>query len=228
MRFNKLTSERHLLCYNLAILEKHYTEEAIEQQVPPDSEVLNLVAKKIPVEDIDKTETQNLVDKLFRVAYGRQGDAKYPTLVGLAAPQIGISKRIVIIGMNAVGGGEQPELKEFINPEIIEYSDKQEEGREGCFSTSRVCGIVSRATKIKVRARDRHGELFEHEFEGFPARVAQHEVDHLDGIRFPDRISNDKNLHWVEEAEFGDYRENWRNWSVNCSREKWESIKSGK
>lgn len=208
-------------------MERRYAEEAIEQQVPPDSEVLNLVAQEIAAEQILEPETQALVDKLFRVAYGRQGDAKYPTLVGLAAPQIGVSKRVVIIGMNAVGGGEQPELREFINPVIVETSDEIEEGREGCFSTSRVCGIVDRAKKVKVRACNRRGELFEHEFEGFPARVAQHEIDHLDGIRFPDRIADDKNLHWVEEKEFGDYRQNWRSWPVNCPREKWEAIKSG-
>jgi peptide deformylase len=130
--------------------------------------------------------------------------------------------------MNAAGVGEQPDLKEFINPEIIEKSDETEDGREGCFSTGRVCGVVERATKVTVRAYNREGQQFEHVFEGFPARVAQHEIDHLDGIRFPDHISDDKNLHWVEEAEFGDYRGNWRNWSVNCPREKWESIKSGK
>lgn len=209
-------------------MKKRYVEQAIERQVPPESEVLNLTADEIPLDDMLSDGAQSLVDRLFRVAYGRQGDAKYPALVGLAAPQVGVSKRVVIIGMNAVGGGEQPELKEFINPEITEFSDELEEGREGCFSTSRVCGIVNRAWKVKVRAYDRQGELFEHEFEGFPARVAQHEIDHLDGIRFPDRIRDDKNLHWVEENEFGDYRENWRNWSVNCPREKWESIKSGK
>ena len=208
-------------------MERPYSEESIEQQVPPESEVLNLIAKEIPIEEILSGETQALVDKLFRVAYGRQGDANYPTLVGLAAPQIGISKRVVIIGMNALGDGRQPELKEFINPEVIEISDELEEGREGCFSTGRVCGTVERAKKVKVRAYNRHGDLFEHEFEGFPARIAQHEIDHLDGIRFPDRITDDKNLHWVEESEFGDYRKNWRNWSVNCLREKWDLIKSG-
>lgn len=209
-------------------MEKRCDEAAIEQQVPPDSKVLNLVAHEIPAHDISDESTQDLVDKMFRVARGRQGDAKYPTLVGLAAPQIGVSKRVVIIGMNAVGDGEQPELKEFINPEIIDLSDEKEDGREGCFSTSRVCGIVERAKRVKVRAYDRQGKQFECELEGFPARVAQHEIDHLDGIRFPDRITDDNKLHWVEEEEFGDYRENWRNWSVNCPREKWEAIKLGK
>ncbi len=130
--------------------------------------------------------------------------------------------------MNAVGGGEQPELKEFINPEVVDISDEVEDGREGCFSTGRVCGIVSRAKRVKVLAYDREGNQFEHAFEGFPARVAQHEIDHLNGIRFPDRIIDDTKLHWVAEEEFGDYRKNWQNRPVNCPREKWEAIKSGK
>ena len=207
--------------------EKRTTSEAIEQQVPPSSEVLNQVAEPIMPEEILTPETQVLIDRMFRVAYGRQGDAQFPTLVGLAAPQIGVSKRVVIIGINAVGGGKQPELREFINPVIIKRSQKTEEGREGCFSTSRVCGIVERAKTVTLKALDRNGVEVLQEFEGFPARVAQHELDHLDGIRFPDRISDDSNLHWVQEEKFGDYRKNWRNWPVNCPRAKWEAIKSG-
>lgn len=162
---------------------------------------------------------------MLTIAYGTQGDATRPTLVGLAAPQIGVSKRIAIIGMNAVGGGEQPELKVFVNPEITDVSEGQEEGREGCFSTSRVCGIVKRAKRVTVQAYDRHGQQFSCTLEGFPARVAQHEVDHLNGIRFPDRITDDSKLHWVEEDEFGAYRKQWRGWSVLCSRSRWNAIK---
>jgi len=208
------------------LMKKHYAEKTIEQ-VPPSNMVLNLVAQEIPAAEIQSSEIQALIDNLFSVAYGRQGDAQFPTLVGLAAPQIGVSKRVVIIGLNAAGDGEQPELRAFINPEIIESSDETDEGREGCFSTSRVCGIVRRAKKVTVQAYDRNGNRFKHAFEDFPARVAQHEIDHLNGIRFPDRITDDTKLHWVEEKEFGDYRKNWRNWPVNCSRKKWESIKSG-
>jgi peptide deformylase len=210
------------------MMEKRYTEEALEQQVPPDSVVLNRIAEEVSIEDITGHEIQEIIDRMFRVAYGRQGDAQYPTLVGLAAPQIGVSKRIVIIGINAAGGGEQPELKEFINPEIVEITDDTELGREGCFSTSRVCGIVERAKRVAVEAYDRQGRKIRYEFEGFPARVAQHEVDHLNGIRFPDKITDDKRLHWVEEEEYGDYRKNWRTWKVRCPREKWEAIKLGK
>lgn len=206
---------------------KNYTEEAIENQVPPSSKVLTQKALVIPVNTITKPAIQEIIDRMYRVAYGRQGDADFPTLVGLAAPQIGILKRIVIIGINAVGGGEQPTLREFINPVIFERSKSTEIGREGCFSTSRVCGIVERAKWVRVKAYDRFGNEFTIKLSGFPARVAQHEIDHLSGIRFPDRITDDSRLHWVEENEFGDYRKNWQHWQVNCPRNKWEAIKSG-
>ena len=204
-----------------------FEAEKTASPVPPASKVLNLVAKPVKPAEITSPEVQRLIDKMFRLAYGRQGDAKHPTMVGLAAPQIGISKRIVIIGINAVGGGEQPELQVFINPKIIASSAETEEGREGCFSTSRVCGIVERAKQVTIKAFDRRGNKVIQTFEGFPARVAQHEIDHLSGVRFPDRITDDAKLHWVEEDEFGDYRVNWKNWSVLCPREKWQAIKSG-
>ena len=208
--------------------EKRYTQEAIDSQVSPSSEVLNLVADAVPVEIINSPEIQDIIDRMLRVGRGRQGDAKYPTLVGLAAPQIGISKRIVIIGVDADGSGKAPILKEFINPEIIEQSGEKEDGREGCFSTDRVCGIVERASRVTVKAFDRNGQEIIESLDGFPARVAQHEIDHLDGVRFPDRITDDSKLHWVKEEEFGDYRKHWRTWPIECPRSKWEAIKLGK
>jgi peptide deformylase len=209
-------------------MEKHLSESEIERRVPPNSEVLNQTAAEVPLRDISTPEIQDLIDQLYRVASGRQGDAKYPTMVGLAAPQIGVSKRIVLIGVDAGGGGEKPDLREFINPVITTSSEEMEDGREGCFSTSRVCGVVSRARDVTIEAYDRTGKQFTLELSGFPARVAQHEIDHLDGIRFPDRISDDAKLHWVEEDEFGDYRLHWQNWPTHCSRDKWLSIKTGR
>lgn len=202
-------------------------ESDIEAQVPPHSPVLSASAEGVTTAEIHSPDVQNLIDKMYRVAAGRQGDAQIRTLVGLAAPQLGISKRIVLIGMNAVGAGEQPELREFINPVISEPSDVKVEGREGCFSTGRVCGIVARAEAVTVSAVDRKGESFTVRLQGFPARVAQHEVDHLDGIRFPDRIEDDSKLHWVEAEEFGEYRLYWATWPHHCSRQTWEAIKRG-
>lgn len=197
------------------------------KQVPPSSPVLNLKARAVPIGAIQSTEVQHLIDELFAFAYGNQGDAKLPTLVGLAAPQLGVSKRIIIIGLNATGAGEQPQLQELINPVISNASAATEQGREGCYSTGRVCGIVERAQQVKLSGYDRNGIKRSYTLTGFPARVAQHEVDHLGGIRFPDRIGDDAHLHWVEEADFGRYRQEWSTWTLTCPRQRWESIKSG-
>ena len=202
--------------------------ESIEKQVPPSSKILNQVAEPIDVEYIKSPEIKNLISKLFIVAKGRQGDANFPTLVGLAAPQIGFSKRIVIIGTNSVGDGKQPQLEIFINPELTDFSEDTVGGREGCFSTGRVCGIVERFSQVTIEAYDKNGIKFKRTLEGFPARIAQHEVDHLNGIRFPDKITDDSKLHWVEEAEFGSYRKDWKSWTTLCPRNKWLAIKSGK
>lgn len=202
-------------------------EHEIELRVPPSSKVLNQIAEEVRIAHIQSSEIQDAVDSMLRVAHGRQGDSNYPTLVGLAAPQLGISKRIIIVGVDADGAGGQPTLQAFINPVIIHKSDETEDGREGCFSTSRVCGIVARSKRVTLKALDRDGVEVIHELEGFPARVVQHEVDHLDGVRFPDRITDDNKLHWVEEAEFGQYRKHWQEWPIHCTRDKWQAIKTG-
>lgn len=207
---------------------KKYSLEATESRIPPSNQLLNRTSKPVKLEEIPTPEIQTLIDKLFSVAYGRQGDSQYPTLVGLAAPQIGFMRRIVLIGINAVGNGEQPTLHEYINPVIVYRSRETELNREGCFSTSRICGIVERSKTITLLAYSRSGQKIYQTLDGFPARVAQHEIDHLDGIRFPDRITDDSILHWVEEEEFGDYRIHWSEWPKKCPREKWEAIKSGK
>lgn len=207
--------------------EKRYTEEALELRVPPHSEILNQVAEEVDPATIARPEIQAVIGRLFLVAYGRQGDDRYPTLVGLAAPQIGILKRIALIGMNPVSGGEQPELRAFINPVIVARSEEMVEGRESCYSSSRVSGIVERHKWITLQAYDQYGNQTTPTLEDFPARVGQHELDHLDGIRFPDHIADDSKLHWVEEDQFGEYRQHWRNWPILCPRSRWEAIKSG-
>ncbi len=103
--------------------------------------------------------------------------------VGLAAPQIGIAKRVVVID---VGDG----LLEMINPEIIEYSPEMEMGEEGCLSVPGRWEKVPRHSSVVVRYLNRNGEIKEEKLDGFKARAAQHEVDHLDGILFIDHIPN--------------------------------------
>ena len=100
--------------------------------------------------------------------------------VGLAAPQVGVLRRIAIVEC------EPGELIELINPEIIEQSGEQEEV-EGCLSVPERWGITHRPAKVKVKATDRKGNTFTVEGEGLLARALCHEIDHLDGIIFYDK-----------------------------------------
>jgi peptide deformylase len=194
--------------------------------VLPHSAILNKKAEPIPETKIRSTETQWLIREMLSIARGEQGDTSKRTMVGLAAPQVGVGKRIIIVDITSTGMGEEPDLRVFINPEIIDRSIQTEEGREGCYSTGNVCGVVERASSVTVKAYDQFENKVEQTFDGFTARIFQHEMDHLDGIRFPERIMNDDKLHWVEPDQFGDYRKRWSNWDVLCTRQTWEKIKS--
>ena len=103
--------------------------------------------------------------------------------VGLAAPQIGVSKRVIVID---IGEG----LLELINPEILER-EGQDRQVEGCLSVPGVQGEVIRAYRVKVKGWDRKGEEKVIIGEGLLARVLQHEIDHLDGVLFVDKIVKD-------------------------------------
>ncbi len=123
--------------------------------------------------------------KRFDAALGRLLDDMAESMyyyegVGLAAPQIGISKQIVVIDANESG------LLELINPEIV-FAEGEEVDIEGCLSVPQTYGEVKRAARVKVIAQNRLGERIEIEAEGLLARALQHEIDHLQGVLFIDR-----------------------------------------
>jgi peptide deformylase len=114
--------------------------------------------------------------------------------VGLAAPQLGISQRLLVY---RVGPGAP--LIALVNPEIEWSSDEQEEGEEGCLSIVGVNVDVDRAVHVRVRARDELGEDRVVEASGLEARVIQHEIDHLDGTLILDRTSRDQRRRAMRE-----------------------------
>ena len=127
--------------------------------------------------------------------------------VGLAAPQVGVLRRTVIV-MDTSLEDKSPEeqIIELINPEIIE-SDGEQKGPEGCLSVPGVYGLVERPNHVKVRAQDRFGNWFEAEGTGLTARCFCHEIDHLDGHLFTERsekILSDEEL----EEYYGSKDEN--------------------
>ena len=119
--------------------------------------------------------------------------------VGLAAPQVGILRRAVIVLETNVDEGESPYIVELINPEILE-SDGEQEGPEGCLSVPGVYGWVRRPEHVKVRAQDRNGEFFEVEGYGLTARAFCHEIEHLEGHLFLERSE-----HIMSEEELEEY-----------------------
>ncbi len=207
--------------------EKLYNTLVNKQLVKPNDPILLKIAELIPYDGIKTLETKELIEQMLTASYGRRKNRNKPTVVGLAAPQIGISKRIIAVDIGADGKGDLSKLKIYINPEIIWKSEKKEEWYEGCWSTDRVCGIVKRPKSVKIRAFDVKGKKLEKKYTGYVARIFQHEIDHLNGVEFVSHISDDNKLHWVEEVEFPEYRNNgaWRNWPNKYPREKWEKIK---
>ena len=110
-----------------------------------------------------------------------------PGCVGIAAPQVGHGEQIIIVDVPSKKQATAHGTLVLINPEISEWEGSVM-GREGCLSVPDFTGNVLRAERVTVQAQDRHGDNRRYEFEGFEARVVQHEIDHLHGLLFLDRL----------------------------------------
>jgi peptide deformylase len=131
-----------------------------------------------PVTEFDD-DLRKLIADMFETTYAEQG-------VGLAAPQVGVSKRIVTIDLSV---GKVPEDRlVLVNPEII-WSEGRAYEEEGCLSFPEIREKVVRAAKVRVRAQDEHGKWFETDGDNLLARCFQHEIDHVDGMVFLLRMS---------------------------------------
>lgn len=133
----------------------------------------------------DYPELNTLISNMFDTMYHADG-------VGLAAPQIGLAIRLLVIDL-APFKEDDPELGSFkvvmINPEMLERSEEEVIGEEGCLSIPGVHENVMRAVKIKIKYSDSDFKEHIEEFEGYKARVVQHEYDHIEGHLFTDRVS---------------------------------------
>ncbi len=123
---------------------------------------------------------------------------------GLAAPQIGVSKRVVVFGLAAnprYPGEESIPTTVLINPVLEPLDEQMEAGWEGCLSVPGLRGEVLRYTHIRYSGLDQFGGKVERKVRGFHARVVQHECDHLDGILYPQRMTNMRAFGFEEELE---------------------------
>ncbi|MBQ4271979.1 MAG: peptide deformylase [Clostridiales bacterium] len=118
--------------------------------------------------------------------------------VGIAAPQVGIMRRMFVAQPDPF---DEDKVYFMINPVMLEMSEEKELGTEGCLSVPDMMGDVERSVWIKMEATDINGERKTYEFEGFDARVMQHEYDHLDGILYTDKCQNLREAEYAEDEE---------------------------
>ena len=150
-----------------------------------------------PVQEFDSAALHALVADLFDTMAALNG-------AGLAAPQIGVSQRVVIFGVEAnprYPDAEPVPTTVLINPVIEMLTQQSEDGWEGCLSVPGMRGLVSRCTRLRYSGFDQYGKPLTREAHGFHARVVQHECDHLDGVLYPMRLK-DMCLFGYEDALF--------------------------
>ncbi len=154
-----------------------------------------LLQKAAPVTEFNTPQLDALIADMFDTMAAQNG-------AGLAAPQIGVSLRVVIFGVDKnprYPDAEPVPTTILINPEIEILGDETDEMWEGCLSVPGMRGLVERYTHLRYVGYDRQGERFEREAHGFHARVVQHECDHLDGILYPRRIKDLRLFGFTDE-----------------------------
>ena len=147
---------------------------------------MSVLRKKAQEIDEDYEGLSELIDNMFETMYDSDG-------VGLAAPQIGLSIRLIVIDAARMEIEDEPELQDFkriiINPIILEESGDKWAFSEGCLSIPNIREDVYRKSKVKIEYFDENWELKEEELNGARARIVQHEYDHLEGSMFTDKIN---------------------------------------
>jgi peptide deformylase len=163
--------------------------------------VLRAKAKPLTPSDIKSARVQKLIDDMFDTMREYSG-------IGLAAPQVHESVRIFVAGLREptapitelTPDSDMPFIT-VINPQLMMVGEKVDEGWEGCLSIPDIRGLVPRAHQIRVEALDRKGHRIQFTASGLPARVVQHETDHLDGVLFFDRMRTFETLTFMDEYQ---------------------------
>ncbi len=147
-----------------------------------------------PVERLDTPELHSLVADLIETMRAADG-------AGLAAPQIGVPLRVVVFEVDhnpRYPEAEPVPLTVLVNPVLTPLTDEMEEGWEGCLSVPGLRGVVPRHRQLRYQGFDPRGRPIDRTVEGFHARVAQHECDHLDGVLYPMRVRDFRNFGFTD------------------------------
>jgi peptide deformylase len=149
--------------------------------------VLRRVAEAVPPEAFGAAPFQHFIEEMLRTLQETGG-------VGLAAPQVFASRRVFLAAVTPPEEGKPLEVEVFVNPRLAALSEEKESAWEGCLSFPELQVLVPRPRAVRVEYLDRQGEARALDLEGFPARVVQHEYDHLEGILTIDRAASTRDI----------------------------------
>ncbi len=152
--------------------------------------ILRTISDAVEANSISDDKHQQIINKMKTVLDGIKA-ISHENGNAISAPQVGVAKRIVLLRLN-------DEFVPMINPEFIEKSDQMFEFEEECFSFYSLRGVVSRHQKVIVRYLDETGQQQQMELEGEESGLVQHEIDHLDGVFFADRVEQSQTLRTVD------------------------------
>ncbi len=158
--------------------------------------VLRQRAAEIPPTQMQSPQMQHLIDDMIDTMIDYEG-------IGLAAPQVFEPLRLIVLGDPTADPQDEAAipLTVLFNPQFTAQSPERLEAWEGCLSIPQLRGVVPRAAAVEVRGYDRESRAVALEAEGLFARVLQHEIDHLDGVLFPDRMADLQTLTFLEEYQ---------------------------
>ena len=189
-----MTSAARVILSGLQMLKGHVRGGGIQHVCQIGNPVLRRVAKSVPRDKIPTAEFQQLLDHMIRIMRATGG-------VGLAAPQIGVSLQVFCMEfterhLKLIGPEKTADLQMtklpltiIINPHLNITNDTTITREEGCLSVGGYAGHVARATAVTVKGLNRHGDDEQHDLIGWSARIAQHEVDHLQGVIYVDKMT---------------------------------------
>lgn len=201
--------------------------------LPPEHPTLNRPARDAVV---GSAQCRDAAQRLFEVAR-QEAEAGQRPIGGLAAPQVGIPLRVVWYDSREQGQGP-PQLGDLacvVNPVITPVGDATVRLPEGCPSTGRITGWVDRPQRVRLDGCDPDGTRIDRQYTGRAARVLQHEVDHLNGVRFPDRTT-DRDLLWVSTHRIPEFVAHVKRvlggdrvpgWEPRTPRDQWVAIRHG-
>ena len=182
----------------------------------PKDKLLRIKCSKVEIKDLRLNSTQKTITELIDFVYGTNNkgnnrDKNIPSTVGLSANQVGVNSSITVVDLG-IGHKNYNDIHVLINP-VIQWQSKSKLIRdEGCVNLDYIRGFVHRSARVKVEAFNRSGNKILLDLKGWPAILLQHEIDHLNGILFIDRLVDPKIAHLVKKGDLIEYKKIKQNW----------------